>query len=120
MAKPVRMAASRQGSLWWEVAATLRDVLGDDEFSLDIDWTTFDHLNVRAVGSGKCDIGETFPTLYVIAAVNLSMWLVSAVDADTGFTKLRDIGEARFGWKPIMPPADQLLGGYGEGGAERP
>jgi hypothetical protein len=133
MAKPVRMAASRQGSLWWEVAATLKDVLGDGEFSLDIDWTTFDHLNVRAVGSGKCDIGVTmppcidwanrrrglladtdFPALYVIAAVNLSMWLVSAVDADTGFTKLRDIGQARFAWKPIMPPADQLLRGYGE------
>jgi hypothetical protein len=133
MAKPVRMAASRQGSLWWEVAAALKRVLGEDEFSLDIDWTTFDHLNVRAVGSGKCDIGVTmppfvdwanrrfglmadtdFPALRVIAAVNLSMWLVAAADSDTGFTRLRDIGDARFSWKPIMPPADQLLRGYGE------
>jgi hypothetical protein len=137
MARNVKVAASLVGSFWWEVAAALKKAMGDDEFELDIDWSRYDHLNVRAVGSGECEIGVTMPpfldwamrrrgplsdvevpTLSVIAAVNLPTWLVAAVDGEAGLpsgvTTLRGLGEAKHPWKPIMPPADQLLRAYGE------
>ncbi|MQY29450.1 TAXI family TRAP transporter solute-binding subunit [Nocardia aurantia] len=133
MTRTVKTAASLAGSLWWEVAASLRKVLAVDDIVLDLDWTRYDHLNVRAVSAGECEIGVTMPPfvdwaqhrrgpladlrdpdLRVIAAVNLPTWLVAAVDRTSGVETLRQLGEAKFPWKPIMPPADQLLRAWGE------
>jgi hypothetical protein len=134
MPKSVTVAASRVGSPWYEVAASLRRVMGGGDYHLEIDWRRHDHLNVRAVAGGDCDIGVTMPPLVawairraggplsdmgaadlrVIAAVNLPAWLVAAVERKAGFRTLRELGEARFRWKPIMPPADHLLRGWEE------
>jgi len=133
MPRTVRMAASLTGSLWYEVAASLKKAMRGGRYDIDIDWTRYDHLNVRAVASGECEIGVTMPPfvdwamrrsgplsdivpaeLRVIAAVNLPTWLVAAVEREAGFHTLRELGEAKFPWKPIMPPADQLLRAWGE------
>jgi hypothetical protein len=133
MPKTVTVAASRVGSPWYEIAASLKRVMGRGDYDLEIDWRRHDHLNVRAVAAGECDIGVTMPPLVawanrrsgplsdivpaelrVIAAVNLPAWLVAAVERKAGFRTLRELGEARFPWKPIMPPADHLLRGWEE------
>jgi hypothetical protein len=133
MPKTVTVAAGRVGSPWYEVAASLRRVMGGGDYHLEIDWTRHDHLNVRAVAAGECDIGVTMPPLVdwamrrsgplsdivaaelrVIAAVNLPAWLVAAVERKAGFRTLRELGEARFPWKPIMPPADQMIRAWEE------
>lgn len=133
MTRTVKTAASLVGSLWWEVADSLGRVVPSEGVRLDIDWSRYDHLNVRAVAAGECEIGVTMPPfvdwavrgrgpladldaghLRVIAAVNLSTWLVAAVDAESGVRTLREIGEKRFPWKPITPPGDQLLRAWGE------
>lgn len=133
MPRTVKIAASLVGSLWYEVAASLKKVMDGGDYDLEIDWTRYDHLNVRAVAAGECEIGVTMPLfvdwamrrsgllsditpadLRVIAAVNLPTWLVAAVDRTAGFRTLRELGEAKFPWMPIMPPADQLTRGWGE------
>jgi hypothetical protein len=133
MPKTVIVAASLVGSPWYEVATSLRKVMGGSDYHLEIDWTRHDHMNVRAVAAGECDIGVTMPPfvdwamrrsgplsdvpaaeLRVIAAVNLPAWMVAAVERKSGFRTLRELGEARFPWKPIMPPAGQLLRAWQE------
>jgi len=133
MPKTVTVAASRVGSPWYEVAASLARVMGGGDYHLEIDWRRHDQLNVRAVAAGECDIGVTMPPLVdwamrpggplpdiapadlrVIAAVNLPAWLVAAVERKAGIRTLRELGEARFPWKPIMPPADHLLRAWEE------
>jgi hypothetical protein len=128
MPKTVTVATSGVGSPWYEIAVSLRRLMGGGAYHLEIDWTRHDHLNVRAVAAGECDIGVTMPPfvdwamhgdsrlpgipageLRVIAAVNLPAWLVAAVERKAGLRTLRELGEARFPWKPIMPPADQLF-----------
>jgi hypothetical protein len=133
MPQTVTVAASLAGSLWYEVAVSLKRVMGGGDYHLEIDWTRYDDRNVRAVAARECDIGVTMPPfidwarrpsgalskiaaadLRVIAAVNLPTWLVAAVERKAGFRTLRELGEARFPWKPIMPPADQLMRIWGE------
>jgi TRAP-type uncharacterized transport system substrate-binding protein len=127
----VRFAASGVGSFWYEIGVIVERALADSGFELELETTTSDHRNVRAVGSGDCDVGVTMPPfvdwanrrfgvledadlaeLVVIAAINQPVWLAAAIERAAGIGQLREVARRKYPWRAVMLPQDQLLGMY--------
>ena len=131
MSRRVRFAASGMGSYWYEIGTMLQRALAGSGFELELETSTSDHRNVRAVGRGDCAVGVTMPPfvdwanrrfgvladadlaeLLVIAAINQPVWLAAAIERAAGIGELREVAQRKYPWRPVMLPPDQLLGMY--------
>jgi TRAP-type uncharacterized transport system substrate-binding protein len=129
--RQVRFAASGVGSFWYEIGTLVERALAGSGFELVLETSTSDHRNVRAVGGGDCEIGVTMPPfvdwanrrfgvledadlaeLVVIAAINQPVWLAAAIERAAGIGELREVARRKYPWRPVMLPADQVLGVY--------
>lgn len=127
----IRVAASLPGSYWWEIGTMLRRAMAATGLEIELDPTTFDMRNVRAVGSGACQLGVTMPPfldwansrrgpladfvgpeLVVVAAINQPVWLAAAVDGASGLSSLGELAEQRYPWRPVAHPPSQFFSVY--------
>lgn len=127
----IRLAASLPGSFWWEIGTMLRRAMAAKGVDVRLEPTTFDTRNVRAVGSGACELGVTMPPfldwansrrgpladfdgpkLVVIAAINQPVWLAAAVDQASGLSSLRELAERKYPWRPVSHRASEFFSIY--------
>jgi len=131
MPESIPFAASSIGSFWWEGGVLLKRSLARQGIELVLDDRVNDYNNVLSVASGKNLLGITMPQfvdwaerrlgifagkeipeLRVIAALNLPVWLIAAVDRSTGFTALSELAREHFPWRVVLPPPRNQVGVY--------
>jgi hypothetical protein len=129
----ITIATSLPGSFWFEIGTMLRRALAAQGVEVELDTTTFDTRNVRAVASGACDLGVTMPPfldwanarrgpfedldgpeLAVVAAINQPVWLAAVAEASTGLEHLRDVAERRYPWRPVTHRSFEFFSKYVE------
>ena len=130
-ATSIRLAVSLPGSYWWEIGTMLRRALAPEGVEVELEATTFDMRNVRAVGSGACELGVTMPPfldwanarrgpladfdgpeLVVVAAINQPVWLAAAVDRASGLSSLGDVAEQKYPWRPVSHGPSEFFSAY--------
>jgi hypothetical protein len=127
----IRFAASLPGSFWWEIGTMLQRAMAAKGTDVHLEPSTFDMRNVRAVGSGACELGVTMPPfldwansrrgpladfdgpeLVVIAAINQPVWLAAAADEASGLASLTDLVEQKYPWRPVSHRESEFFSRY--------